>query len=227
MTQSALHTDCLEFMQSCKDAQFDLAVVDPPYGIRGITGRNVSHGRGKLKNRIFHLKSESFLKWDVAPKQEYFDQLFRVSKNQVIWGGNYFKLPPTRGFLVWDKLQPFQNFSRCEYAWTSFDFPSKLFHFDNRYAGKIHPTQKPVALYKWVLSHCAKEGDTIFDSHLGSGSSRIAAYDLGLDFVGCEINKDYYNLQEARFKEHTRQLRLFEFKGGKGGAQTTAAQTLF
>lgn len=124
-------------------------------------------------------------------------------------------LPPTRGFIVWDKCQPFPSFSACEFAWTSFTNPAKIFHFDNRTGGKIHPAQKPVALYKWILSHYAKAGDIILDTHLGSGSSRIAAYDMGFDFIGTEIDKEYFEEQERRFKDHCAQGCLFAFSGGE------------
>jgi site-specific DNA-methyltransferase (adenine-specific) len=136
-----------------------------------------------------------------------------VSKNQVIWGGNYFDLPPTRGILIWDKLQPWDNFSQFELAWTSFDFPAGIFRYSNTGGAnseeKIHPTQKPVPLYIYVLNRCAKPGDRILDTHLGSGSSRIAAYNLGFDFVGCEIDKDYFEAQEKRFLSHSSQVNLF------------------
>jgi site-specific DNA-methyltransferase (adenine-specific) len=181
-------------MKLCPDNNFDLAVVDPPYGLE----KNGAQGGGKLKDRAFN--RGEIKKWDIPPSDEYFKELFRISKNQIIWGGNYFSLPPCRCFLVWDKLQPWENFSRCEYAWTSFKQPSKLFAYDNRLPGKIHPTQKPVALYEWIF---------IIDTHLGSGSSRIAAYDAGLDFTGCEINKGYFELQEQRFKLHAAQQNLF------------------
>ena len=163
--------------------------------------------------------AEDIRHWDVAPPKEYFDELARVSKNQIIWGGNYFDLPPTRGFLVWEKLTISESFSMamCEYAWTSFDINAKLFKCapqasksDNRF----HPTQKPVALYAWIYQNFAKPGDKILDTHLGSGSSRIAAYDANLDFVGCEINKVYYEKEEQRFSEHTAQMSLFvDWKG--------------
>lgn len=196
--------NCMEYMKTLPDKAFDLAIVDPPYGLP----KDSSNSRGKLKDRMFN--AGHIQVWDIKPSSEYFRQLFRVSQNQIIWGGNYFELPPCRCFLVWDKLQPWENFSRCEYAWTSFNLPSKLFEFDNRTKGKIHPTQKPVALYKWILSRFAKPGDKILDTHLGSGSSRIAAYDMGFDFVGCEIDKEYFDLQEKRFAEYTSQTRMFQ-----------------
>ena len=149
--------------------------------------------------------------WDVAPGQEYFDQLFRISRNQIICGGNYFALPPTGCFLIWRKLSISDSFSMamCEYAWTSFNENAKWFEYAPQDTNRFHPTQKPVALYKWILSKYAKPGDRILDTHLGSGSSRIAAYDLGFDFVGYEIDKFYFDKQEERFAKHTAQTSLF------------------
>lgn len=194
--------DCLEGMKQYPDKCFDLAIVDPPYGLP----KDSSNDRGIFKNRIF---SGNIEHWDKAPDKSYFDELFRVSKNQIIWGGNYFDLPPTRGFVVWDKKQPFPNFSRCEYAWMSFQVPSKIFEFDNRTSDKIHPTQKPIKLYEWLLMNYAKQGNKILDTHLGSGSSRIASYRNGFDFVGFELDKDYFDAQEKRFKIETAQQQLF------------------
>lgn len=153
--------------------------------------------------------------WDIAPPPEYFKELARVSKNQIIWGGNYFALPPTRCFLVWEKLTISENFTMAmaEYAWTSFNDNAKIFKCAPQGDGKmarIHPTQKPVELYKWIFDRYAKKGDKILDTHLGSGSSRIAAFYAGLDFVGCEISKVYYDMAEKRFKERTAQMGLFE-----------------
>ena len=215
MKNEAFNIDCMDYMRKCSDKQFDLVIVDPPYGIEEMTGTNPAAGRGKLKHRVFNREEKKFNQWDKSPSKEYFDELFRVSKNQIIFGGNYFDLPPTRGFIVWDKCQPFQSFSACEFAWTSFTVPAKIFRFDNRTSGKIHPTQKPVELYKWILATFAKSGDSILDTHLGSGSSRIAAYDMGFDFVGTEIDTDYFQSQEARFNEYRQQLSLFEFAGGQ------------
>ncbi len=152
--------------------------------------------------------------WDIAPPPEYFDELARVSKNQIIWGGNYFDLPPTRCFLIWRKLTISENFSMamCEYAWTSFNDNAKLFECapqGTNGSKRFHPTQKPVALYEWIYKRYAEQGYKILDTHLGSGSSRIAAYNMGLDFVGCEIDKTYFALQEQRFEKHTAQHNLF------------------
>ena len=193
MESQVYNIDCMEYMRTMPDKFFDLAVVDPPYGLH----KDSSNGRGVLKNRVFNAGNIS--RWDLAPSQEYFDELFRVSKNQIIWGGNYFPLPPTRCVLCWDKVQPWPNFSQVEIAWTSFDAPAKIFHFDNRTGDKIHPTRKPTALYKWIFDNFAKPGMKILDTHLGSGSSRIAAHFAGLDFYGCEIDREYFDAAEARY----------------------------
>jgi len=205
----AYNIDCMEYMKNIPDKYYDLAIVDPPYGIgapkmsatpcQRKNGYNrLNQGSGKLKNRVLN---NSNCEWDNAiPTQEYFNELFRVSKNQIIWGGNYFPLPPSRCVLCWDKVQPWENFSQIELAWTSFDSPAQIFKYDNRTGNKIHPTQKPIALYAWLLNKYAKQGDKILDTHLGSGSSRIAAYKLGFDFVGCEIDKEYFDEQEKRFR---------------------------
>lgn len=186
--------DCMEYMKSISDKFFDLAIVDPPYGL----DKKSTHGRGKLKNRC--LNSGNIQRWDTRPSKEYFEELFRVSKNQIIWGGNYFNLPPTRCIICWDKMQPWPNFSQIEIAWTSFNSPAKIFKYDNRTDDKIHPTQKPISLYAWILKNYAKSGNKIFDSHLGSGNNRIAAYKLGFDFYATEIDKDYFEAQENRFR---------------------------
>ena len=224
----AYNMDCMEAMKQFPDNAFDLAVVDPPYGIGADNFKNgagaskdggklystavkmknrLNTGSGKLKNRLLN---QSDCSWDSEPPQkEYFNELFRVSKNQIIWGGNYFDLPPTRGIIVWDKVQPWENFSQVELAWTSFDRPAALFKMCNTMPGKIHPTQKPIALYEWLFKKYAKPGDKILDTHLGSGSSRIAAYNAGLYFIGYEINELYFNLQEERYQKHTAQENLF------------------
>lgn len=194
----AYNMDCMEYMRGIPDKYFDLAVVDPPYGIK-ISENPVrqAHKRKSWDNKV--------------PENEYFEQLFRISEKQVIWGGNYYDLPPTQNIIVWDKEQP-ENFSlaMCEFAWCSVQKPAKMFRYSVlNEKGKIHPTQKPVALYRWIYQHYAKEGDKILDTHLGSGSSRIAAYDAGLDFVGCEIDKEYFDKQEERFAAHAAQCSLF------------------
>lgn len=188
------------------DKYFDLAIVDPPYGI-SMDGGNVGY---KGKN--------DFVKknWDKCiPDAQYFIELFRVSKDQIIFGGNYFPLPPTRCFLVWDKGEGFYNrtYAECELAWTSFDKNTcKLKHdplAKGDYKGKIHPTQKPVALYKWLLEKYANPGYKILDTHLGSGSIAIACHDYGFDLTACELDKDYYEAAMQRIKNHTDQLKIF------------------
>jgi site-specific DNA-methyltransferase (adenine-specific) len=197
--QIAYNMDCMEAMREMPDKAFELAIVDPPYGI-GISSNPV---------RQAHTKKD----WDKSiPNTVYFAELMRVSKNQIIWGGNYFNLPATQNYIVWDKVQP-ENFSlaMCEFAWCSIQRPAKIFRRSVLMEQhKIHPTQKPVALYEWLLRNYAKPGDKILDTHLGSGSSRIAAYNLGFDFVGYEIDTDYFNAQEERFQKHTAQIRLFD-----------------
>ncbi len=215
----ALNMDCMEYMSTLEDNAFSLAIVDPPYGIsstntepwkqsitnpRGMKMRNrIKQGAGKLKGRAIQTMNSDF---DFSPpKEDYFKELFRVSKNQIIWGGNYFPLPPTRCIICWDKKQPWENFSQFELAWTSFNRPALMFRYRNTGGDgrnpKIHPTQKPVSLYEFIIQKFCKPGDTILDTHLGSGSSRIAAYKLGFDFVGIEINEQYYQDQEQRFKK--------------------------
>lgn len=205
----AYNMDCMEAMRQMPDKCFDLAVVDPPYGL----GKKLLKGgnTGIVKFKELYAQNE----WDnERPPKEYFEQLFRVSKNQVIWGANYFLdyLKPSRGIIAWDKnLGEPLNFSHWEMAWTSFDCIARRCVISSNTGDRIHPTQKPVALYAWIFQRYAKSGDKILDTHLGSGSSRIAAYDLGLDFVGFEIDKGYFDLQEKRFAEHTAQLNLREF----------------
>ncbi len=196
-TSLVFNTDCLEFMKQCKDKCFSLGIVDPPYNLK----KSSVTGSGKLKGRTLNKHDMS---WDVAPPEEYWDELFRISVNQIIWGGNYFPLPPCRCFVIWDKKQVWENFSQCEFAWTSFDKPAKLVTISNRggHIDKVdwHPTSKPIELYKYLLKTFAKKGDSVFDSHLGSGSSRIAAYQMGYDFYACEINNEFYHKQESRFR---------------------------
>ena len=198
--------DNMELMARYPDNYFDLAIVDPPYGIIESGGQKGGVSE-KFKNRAY--TNGSIDKWDNKPKTEYFEELFRVSKNQIIWGGNYFKLPPTRGIIFWDKMQPFETYSKGELAWTSFSNPANLFKLDNRYKGKIHPTQKPVKLYEWLLMNYAKEGDKILDTHLGSGSIAIACHNLGFELTACELDKDYYEAAIKRLEQHKAQQRLF------------------
>ena len=190
--------DCLEDMLQFKENSFDLAIVDPPYGI-GISNNPV---------RQKHRKKQ----WDNnIPSNDYFKHLFRISKNQIIWGGNYFDLPPTQGYFIWDKKQPHDfSLAMCEYAWSSIQKPAKMWSLSVlKERGKIHPTQKPVQLYEWLLMNNAKEGDKILDTHLGSGSIAIACHNLGYDLEGYELDKDYYKAAKKRIQQHQSQLRIF------------------
>ena len=196
-----LNIDCMEGMKQYPDKYFDLAIVDPPYGI-SITdsGRLGKYNKNKTR-------------WDDAvPNNAYFEELRRISKNQIIWGGNYFELRPTRGFIIWDKKQPENvSFASCEFAWSSFDRSAKTFYHsalkDNAF--RIHPTQKPVALYEWLLKNYAKQGDKILDTHVGSASSLIACYNLGFDYIGFELDKEYYDLACKRIEQRKAQMDIF------------------
>jgi len=196
-----INGDCMEYMREMKDNEFDLAIVDPPYGIDINSSGRLGHYGGKGK------------KWDSKiPDEKYFAELFRVSKNQIIWGGNYFNMPPTRCFLIWDKEQPEDvSFASCEYAYTSFNKSAKTFYKRPQNADdyRIHPTQKPVKLYEWLLDNYAKEGDKILDTHLGSGSIAIACHNRKFDLTGYEIDREYYDAACKRYDFHKRQLTLF------------------
>jgi site-specific DNA-methyltransferase (adenine-specific) len=203
MKSETFNDDCMAVMARYPDKYFDLAVVDPPYGL----GQSVVNSGGRFKK--YHNKNGN---WDLqTPNDSYFNELFRVSKEQIIWGGNYFGLPPNKCFIIWDKKQPEGiSFAMAEYAWASFDKVAQI--CKARTQGqelRFHPTQKPVYLYDWIFHHYAKPNDLILDTHLGSGSSRIAAHRAGLSFVGCELDKEYFDSQEKRFKEFTAQLTLF------------------
>lgn len=210
------NTDCIEGLKQYPDNHFELAIVDPPYGI------NESGQTNKTRGKIAKSKDYGNKNWDTSsPDKLYFQELIRVSKNQIVWGANHFisKIPfDSSCWIVWNKDNGETDFADCELAWTS--FKSAVRKFDFKWQGmlqgdmknkenRIHPTQKPVKLYKWLLTNYAKEGDKILDTHLGSGSSRIAAYDLGFEFTGFELDEDYFIASEKRFKQHTNQLTLF------------------
>lgn len=185
------------------DKYFDLAVVDPPYGIGINPNMGLKKGQRKRHDKV---------EWDNEPPDDtYFNELFRVSKNQIIWGGNYFYLPPTYHFIFWDKLTPDGlSFSDGEYAWTSYNMANRKYVMRNVYDGKIHPTQKPVRLYEWLYMKYLPEGGKVIDTHLGSGSNRIAAHKMGnIDFIGYEIDKEYFDASEKRYKYFTSQTTLF------------------
>lgn len=199
--------DCMDFMRDLPDKYYDLAIVDPPYGINAANmtmGKGSSFETGRLKK----------MDWDKKiPDILYFNELRRIAKNQIIWGGNYYNIGSSKCYLIWDKKDYNSDFAAAELAWTSFDSVVKIFqHPRNTKEIRIHPTQKPIALYKWLLSKYAKPGQTIFDSHVGSGSIRIACHDLGFDFEGCELDADYWQAQEERYKNHIAQPEIFETK---------------
>lgn len=205
------NTDCLEAMRVMPDNAFDLAIVDPPYGVPSVHNH------------------EHTMSWDVKPSAEYFTELYRVSRNQIIWGCNNFREHiKDVGMVVWNKLGPQIGrrntgfrYSQCEVASQSLNRLIRMFSYTwignvrgNDYqvqwdSQTLHPSEKPIALYKWLLANYAKEGDRVLDTHLGSGSSRIAAYDLGFDFTGYELDKDYFDAQEERFANHIAQPKLF------------------
>ena len=207
--------DNMELMKNYSDNYFDLAIVDPPYGIK--------YGRGKnaYGNTIKNMPTKKDVKWDIVPKIGYFRELKRVSKNQIIWGGNYFtdKLSVSKCWIVWDKkgdLKLNNPFADCELAYTSFSKVVKKFTFksmgfikETKDKNRIHPTQKPTELYEWLLENYADKDFKILDTHLGSGSSAIAAYYFGCkEFVGIEIDEDYFNDSIKRIKQQTSQIKL-------------------
>jgi len=193
--------DNMEYMANFPDGYFNLAVVDPEYGI-DVANMNMGAGLGKKCSKIKNRKWKS-KNWDKStPDNKYFEELFRVSKNQIIWGGNYFGLPAFKHYIVWDKQIPEGlSFSDCELAWTSFDKSQRIFRYSAYLdkSEKMHPTQKSVNLYRWLFKNYATAGDKILDTHLGSGSSRIAAYKMGFDFYSCEIDEEYFNKSNERF----------------------------
>lgn len=206
MISEVFNEDCMVGMKRYPDKFFDLAIVDPPYA------HNSGHAFTSRLKRYGQIQYN-----DVRPDSIYFNELFRVSKNQIVWGGNYFisDLYSTKCMIFWYKHQPVDTYADGEIAWTSFQdrhsalIDYKYFGAINREANRCHPNQKPVFLYKVILQDYAENGYKIIDTHLGSGSSRIAAYDMGFDFTGFEIDKDYYEAQEKRFKQHIAQLKMF------------------
>jgi site-specific DNA-methyltransferase (adenine-specific) len=202
--------DCMELMANLKDKEVDLAIVDPPYGIKNMSagGRGIN-GWTKWENK----------KWDSSiPSKDYFSELFRVSKNQIIWGGNYFisQLHNSSCLIIWDKGQREFSLADGEMAWASFDKPIRIFTYHRALANqenKIHPTQKPVKLYEWLLTNYAKPNDLILDTHCGSASSLIACENLGFKYIASELDTDYYNQSLQRLKNHLLQGKLFQRVG--------------
>lgn len=224
--------DCMNYLAKCEDNQFELAIVDPPYGQNGsqmfINRKNSVRQKSGTELTVLQ-RAYIRSKWDrERPSLEFFRELRRVTSNQIIWGGNYFAdlLPPSPAWIVWDKVNGTTVQSDCELAWTSFDRALRKVSImwngmqqgrtpDGKHSGdkrknelRIHPTQKPVALYKWILLNYAKKGDKILDTHLGSGSSRIAAFDLDFEFVGIEKDSDYFAESMEWFTDHSRQRSL-------------------
>lgn len=210
-----LNCDCMQGMREFPDKYFDLAICDPPYGL-DIANMNMGVGTSprcsKIENRLWD-KAD----WDKEkPTEKYFSELFRVSKNQIIFGGNYFWLPPTRCFIVWDKGEGMygRSFSECEYAWTSFDESARIYKYPPFDKNRLHPCQKPVALYEWILSRYAKDGDIILDTHTGSASSLIACHNTNHKYVGFELDRHYYELSKKRLEQETAQMNIYDFMGG-------------
>ena len=202
-TINLYNCDNMEFMKSIPDKFYDLAIVDPPYGIDA----------GKMTMGSGNHKFTKGKDWDASvPNDEYFLELFRISKNQIIWGGNYFKLPLNNNWVIWDKLNPNLSFSEAELAWCSINKNTRIF---KRYSamqdddgGKMHPTQKPIQLYRYCLTKYAKQGDKILDTHGGSMSIALACHDLDFDLDLCELDKDYFDAGVKRFEQHKKQLKL-------------------
>jgi site-specific DNA-methyltransferase (adenine-specific) len=198
--------DNMLLMARYPDNYFDLAIVDPPYGL----GDRLSNGGGKRKDdpsRLLYVDK----KWDILPSSEYWKELFRVSKNQVVFGANYFLeyLPNTRGFVCWDKNQAMPTLSACELVWTSFDKPAKIMKKSSTDLERFHPTQKPIYVYQFMFEYCkTKQGDKIIDTHLGSGSIAIACHDYGFELTACELDKEYYDKAIQRIKSHTNQQKI-------------------
>ena len=230
--------DCMDLMAKYPDKYFDLAIVDPPYGVGTVTympGERIhafggSFDKYEITVGVLDMNQRKKVKVDVvnknntyttglqfgdenvSPPPAYFKELFRVAKHQIIWGGNYFLLPPSRGFVIWSKPTVTENFSMamCEFAWMSFNQNAKIFSCPpmGKPGERIHPTQKPVALYKWILSNYAKTGWKILDTHLGSGSHAVACYDMGFHLTACEIDDDYFTSAVKRLKLFTAQGKL-------------------
>jgi site-specific DNA-methyltransferase (adenine-specific) len=221
--------DCMDMMARYPDRHFDLAVVDPPYGI-GADSAAAKKRHGYVGSRIIPSRVWELKNWDIAPPQRYFDELFRVSSNQIIWGGNYFMDKIKRNsscWIAWDKQCPDGlKFADAELAWTSFKTRTRLFSYawigfsqgilgastSKNKEHRIHPTQKPVKLYKWLLGNYAKPGQRILDTHMGSGSIAIACHDLGFDLTACELDADYFNAAMERIEAHRKQGTLFDNK---------------
>lgn len=209
MQSIVYNEDCLAAMRQMKDNQFDLSLVDAPYGL----GKRLSNGASSsklAKTPMVQLYKKK--DWDVLPPAEFWSELFRVSKNQIIFGANYFgeHLPSTRGIVCWDKLNKLHTLSEWELVWTSYDRVAKIFRQVSMDNERFHPTQKPIKLYKYMLQYARIKSGSVLDPFLGSGSSRIACHDFGLDFVGYELDSEYYAKQEQRYQDHILTPPMFE-----------------
>lgn len=206
--------DNMQLMARYPDKYFDLAIVDPPYGIKRFTEKtNITEG-SKYRKSMQRLCDNSHKFNDLKPIKEYWDELKRVSKSQIIWGANNFNLPETEYFLIWNKMQTVENFASAELAFVyGIKKPAKVFtyqiHKHNQNKISEHSSEKPVDLYKWLLDKYAKQGDKILDTHLGSGSIAIACHDYGFDLTACELDKDYFDAAMKRLRQHQAQTKLF------------------
>jgi site-specific DNA-methyltransferase (adenine-specific) len=210
MISEIYNIDCIEFMQKYPDKYFELAIVDPPYGLGLATVSYPSEKSNNSQKKFYDdLKRK---RWDDnTPNKEYFNELKRVSKNQIVWGGNYMAehLGNSKCIIIWDKMTYIPTMSQFEFAFCSFNKHPKMVKINSTDINRMHPTQKPVDLYRWLLKNYAKQGDKILDTHLGSGSSRIAADMEGFDFYGCELDQDYFNAHQKRWDDYKSQQRLF------------------
>jgi len=196
----------MKFMKNLPNNYYDLAIVDPPYGL----GKRTTDGGSKRNSQTKFMDDIRRTDWDnERPTHEYFQELFRVAKHQIIWGGNYFALPAHRTFIVWDKMTYVPTMSQVEIAWTSFDSPARYIKINSNDANRIHPTQKPVKLYRWCLQNYAEKGWKILDTHGGSMNIAIACDEEGFDLDVCEIDKKYFQDATHQFNEYKRQLKLF------------------
>jgi site-specific DNA-methyltransferase (adenine-specific) len=210
--QLFINGDCMEYMKTMPDKYVDLAICDPPYGILNKTKRG-----GQRSPHKYKVRSEI---WDYTPDNAYWNELFRVSQNQIVCGGNYFTnyLFPNNAWIFWYKHQPVDNYADGEFIWTSFtDKQGKIFDYMyygsiNSEQGRFHPTQKPVKLYGWLLANYAKPGDKILDTHVGSASSLIACHNYGFEYIGFEIDKDYYDMATERIRIHMQQQTIFDVR---------------
>ena len=210
-----INADCMDYLKDYPDNYFDLCIADPPYGDASESSQQTRplrfHG-GDRWNKYTNGKS---VEWDIAPQKLFFDEIFRISRNQIIWGGNFFELPPTRCFLIWRKLTISERFSMAmaEYAWTSFNANAKVYEKapQDPTGQRFHPTEKPLDLYLWLINNFAKDGDKILDPMCGSGNSLIACHRIGHDYVGFEINPQYYKKAKARLNDEKAMMNIFDY----------------